>query len=123
MKLDHIQLAMPRGREDEARTFFTGVLGMAEEEEPHPLSERGGVWFRSGGAILHLGVEDDFRPQKKAHPAFVVPDLSALAGKLNESGVQVIWDDALPERERFYAPDPFGNRLEFIAEGDGFSEK
>ena len=123
MKLDHIQLAMPKGGEKKARAFFSDVLGMEEEEKPYPLSERGGCWFRKGSVILHLGVEDGFIPQKKAHPAFVVPDLNELEQKLKAGGHDVLWDDALPSRIRFYSSDPFGNRIEFIREGDGFSEK
>lgn len=123
MKLDHIQLAMPQSGEKKARTFFAGVLGMEEGEKPYPLSERGGCWFRKGSVILHLGVEDGFIPQKKAHPAFVVPDLNALEQKLKAGGHDVVWDDALPSRKRLYSSDPFGNRIEFIREGGGFSQK
>ena len=123
MNLDHIQLAIPKGGEKTARAFFSDVLGMEEEEKPYPLSERGGCWFRKGSVILHLGVEDGFIPQKKAHPAFVVPDLSELEQKLKAGGHDVLWDDALSSRMRFYSSDPFGNRIELIREGDGFSEK
>jgi len=120
MKLDHIQLAMPEGEEENARAFFSGVLGMTEESKPLPLNERGGCWFRKGSVILHIGVDKIFTPQEKAHPAFVVADLSELAEKLKDHGHLVIWDDALPDRERFYSSDPFGNRIEFIKEGMGF---
>ena len=123
MKLDHIQLAMPEGQEANARAFFSGILGMAEESKPYPLSERGGCWFRKGSVILHIGVDKAFTTQKKAHPAFVVADLNVLAEKIKDHGHPVIWDDALPDRERFYSSDPFGNRIEFIKEGDGFLEK
>lgn len=123
MKLDHVQLAMPPGREADARRFFIDVLGMTEEAKPFPLSERGGCWFRAGAVILHLGVEADFQPQRKAHPAFVMPDLPALEQKLIAHGRPVQWDTALPDRVRCYSTDPFGNRLEFIRAGDGFSEK
>jgi len=122
MQLDHIQLAMPAGEENLARTFFTGILGMREQEKPYPLSDRGGVWFRTGEVIVHLGVEQNFSPQKKAHPAFLIGELDHLASRLSESGYPVTWDDALPTRKRFYSADPFGNRLEFIADGDGFTQ-
>ena len=122
MRLDHIQLAMPAGEEDLARAFFTGVLGMKEQEKPYPLSERGGVWFRSGEVIVHLGVEPNFTPQKKAHPAFLIDELDHLASRLSESGHSVKWDESLPNRKRFYSADPFGNRLEFMADGDGFTQ-
>ena len=123
MKLDHVQLAMPAGREDQARAFFGGILGMREEEKPEPLSTRGGAWFRKGAVILHVGVDERFTPQEKAHVAFIIQDLTVLATKLIAEDYPVRWDDALPDRRRFYTVDPFGNRLEFIQEGDGFSQK
>ena len=123
MKLDHIQLAMPTGEEEKARAFFGDILGMHEVEKPYPLSERGGCWFRKDSAIIHLGIDNPFLPQRKAHPAFIVPGLDELADKLCQSGYDVTWDDALAERKRFYTTDPFGNRIEFIKEGDGFSQK
>jgi catechol 2,3-dioxygenase-like lactoylglutathione lyase family enzyme len=122
-RLDHIQLAMPPGGEDKARAFWGGLLGMTEERKPEPLVSQGGCWFRLGDAIVHLGVERDFARQKKAHPAFCVRDLDGLAQRLAAAGYAVIPDDALPERQRFYTVDPFGNRIEFIAEGDGFGQK
>ena len=123
MQLDHIQLAMPKGKETEARAFFVDLLGMVEETKPSPLAERGGCWFRKGEGNIHLGVEDDFRPQKKAHPAFTVEDLNELAEKLDERSHPVIWDSALSDRKRFYTEDPFGNRLEFMQNGDGFHQR
>jgi catechol 2,3-dioxygenase-like lactoylglutathione lyase family enzyme len=121
--LDHVQLAMPTGQEEMARNFFRDALGMTEEEKPEPLASRGGCWFRSGAVILHLGVEQEFVPQKKAHPAFCVADLDALACRLQKQGFAVLWDDALPDRRRFYSSDPFGNRIEFIQSGDGFGDR
>jgi catechol 2,3-dioxygenase-like lactoylglutathione lyase family enzyme len=123
MKLDHIQLAMPKGGEAKASAFFSGILGMVEEEKPCPLSKRGGCWFRKGSVILHVGVDQDFRPQKKAHPAFVVADLIAIEAKLKGNDHEAIRDEALPDRDRFYTSDPFGNRIEFLKDGDGFSQK
>ena len=123
MKIDHIQLAMPEGGEGNARRFFSDILGMTEVEKPYPLSERGGCWFEQGSAIIHLGVEKEFAPQGKAHPAFVVPKLNELAAKLIENDYEVIWDDALANRSRFYTSDPFGNRIEFLKDGDGFTQK
>ena len=122
MKLDHIQLAMPKGEEDLARSFFVDLLQMTEQDKPHPLNERGGVWFHSQGAIIHLGIEADFRAQKKAHPAFLIEDLDLLALTLIESEYEVKWDNSLPNRRRFYTSDPFGNRIEFIADGNGFTQ-
>ncbi len=123
MRLDHIQLAMPVGAEEAARGFFGGLLGMSEESKPAPLASRGGCWFRSGSVIVHLGVEADFRPQRKAHPAFCRGDLDALATRLIAAGYPVSWDKALPDRRRFYTADPFGNRIEFLRDGDGFGQR
>ena len=112
--LDHLQLAMPEGGEADARAFYAELLGFREVPKPAPLADRGGCWFR-GPLELHLGVEEDFRPAKKAHPAFRVADLNALAARLEAAGHALLWDDALPGVRRCYAHDPFGNRLEFLA--------
>jgi catechol 2,3-dioxygenase-like lactoylglutathione lyase family enzyme len=112
--LDHVQLAAPPGCEDEARRFFGELCGLEEIAKPEPLASRGGVWFRCGGQQLHVGVEVDFSPSRKAHPAFRVGspvELKALADRIGD----VRWDDDLPGYDRFYAADPFGNRVEFLA--------
>jgi catechol 2,3-dioxygenase-like lactoylglutathione lyase family enzyme len=112
--LDHVQLAAPPGCEPEARRFFGELCGLEEIPKPEPLASRGGVWFRCGAQQLHIGVEADFTPSRKAHPAFRLgsPDeLRALAERIGD----VRWDDELPGFARFYASDPFGNRLEFLA--------
>lgn len=121
--LDHIQLAMEAGGEERARGFFRDIRGMAEETKPPALAGRGGCWFRSQGALVHLGVEADFKPQRKAHPAFCVTNIDGLAAGLAASGHPVEWDETLPGRRRFYAADPFGNRIELIRDGDGFSQR
>ncbi len=121
--LDHVQLAMPEGEEERARAFYGTLLGLAEVEKPEPLASRGGCWFESGSVIIHLGVQSDFVPATKAHPAFTVSDLAALHRRLTEAGCEVVWDSALPGVERFYTPDPFGNRLEFIQDGHGFAQR
>ncbi|MBP6506448.1 MAG: hypothetical protein KA257_02690 [Opitutaceae bacterium] len=122
-RLDHIQLTMAAGKEAEARIFWGELLGMREEVKPEPLASRGGCWFRAGTVIVHLGVEQEFTPQKKAHPAFCVADLAGLAHRMTQGGYPVTWDEALPDRRRFYTADPFGNRLEFLKDGDGFRQK
>ena len=113
--IDHVQLAMPKGKEAEAFKFYGGALGLQEVEKPELLKANGGVWFGNEGVSIHLGVEMDFRPAKKAHPALRVDDLEALASRLRAAGFAVIWDDRLPETRRFYTDDPFGNRIEFMA--------
>lgn len=68
--LHHMQLAMPRGEEAAARAFYGGVLGLTEIGKPPVLAARGGAWFKAGDVALHLGVENEFRPARKAprHP-------------------------------------------------------
>ena len=113
--LDHVQLAMPRGGEERARAYFTGLLGLVELEKPEALAGRGGVWFGlPDGRQLHLGVEEPFRPSAKAHPALGCAALDDLTRRLEEGGYAVRWDEALTPRRRFYGEDPFGNRIEFI---------
>jgi catechol 2,3-dioxygenase-like lactoylglutathione lyase family enzyme len=113
-----VQLAAPPGCEDEARRFFGGLLGLDELEKPEPLQARGGAWFALGdGRQLHIGVEDPFAPSRKAHPAFRLSaaELDELARRLEAAGEHVEWDDSLPDVHRFYAADPWGNRLELLA--------
>jgi catechol 2,3-dioxygenase-like lactoylglutathione lyase family enzyme len=121
--LDHIQLAMPPGGEPEARRFYGELLGMKEVTKPAPLAARGGCWFEGPGAVVHLGVEAEFIPARKAHPAFRVADLEECGAALAATGALVIPDDSLPGVRRFYTADPFGNRVELIQDGDGFSQR
>jgi len=114
--LDHVQVAMPTGREDDARAFYAGVLGLTEVDKPEPLRARGGCWFRGPGVEIHLGVEDPFAPALKAHPALRVTDLEAAAAELGQSGL----DTSVPEVRRLHTADPFGNRIELIQDGDAF---
>jgi catechol 2,3-dioxygenase-like lactoylglutathione lyase family enzyme len=115
--LDHVQVAAPPGREADARRFYGELLGMRELDKPAALQARGGAWFAAGadGQQLHVGVEDPFAPARKAHPALRAADLDALAAQLEAAGVPVTWDDAIPGLRRFYAEDPFGNRIELLA--------
>lgn len=112
--IDHVQLAMPRGEEQRARDFYSGVLGIPEVPKPATLAARGGVWFERASLKIHLGVEDDFRPARKAHPALLVQNLQELVEVMRQRGVDVIDDDALPGYTRVYVSDPFGNRLELL---------
>lgn len=113
-RIDHIQLAAPVGSEEEARAFFHGVLGLQEVEKPEVLKKNGGVWFSNGQVDIHIGIEKEFVPAKKAHPAFEVSDVEALGLHIREKGVEIEWDDRLPGAKRFYVSDPFDNRLEFL---------
>lgn len=113
-KIDHVQLAMPKGLEDEARKFYGEILGFGEVEKPETLRKRGGVWFSKGGVHLHLGVEEPFVPAKKAHPAFDVHQIEAFKSYLSSQAVEYTVDENLPGADRIYVSDPFGNRLEFL---------
>lgn len=113
-RIDHIQLAAPKGCEAASREFYGTILGLREIEKPAPLRGRGGCRFRCGGQQLHIGVESDFRAAKKAHPAFAVADLEKLRAILQSHNIKIADDDSLPGTRRFFAADPFGNRLEFL---------
>ncbi len=113
-RIDHVQLAMPSGGEPLARTFYAGLLGIPETPKPAHLATRGGCWFEDGDLKVHLGVESDFRPAKKAHPALQVEDLPRLMATLRAAGVELVDDEPLEGYDRVYAYDPFGNRLELM---------
>ena len=112
--IDHVQLAIPAGGEDVARGFYGDLLGLAEAPKPAELAKRGGCWFESGALKVHLGVEESFRPARKAHIAFRVDDVAALAARAQAGGFEVVQDHDLPGHERAFIFDPFGNRLEFL---------
>jgi catechol 2,3-dioxygenase-like lactoylglutathione lyase family enzyme len=111
--IDHVQVAAPAGCEADARAFYGELLGLEELPKPEPLRARGGCWFRAGADQLHVGVEDGFAPARKAHPGFVVDDLEQLRARLCDAGQEPQDDATIPGTQRFYAEDPFGNRLEF----------
>jgi catechol 2,3-dioxygenase-like lactoylglutathione lyase family enzyme len=113
--IDHVQLAMPRGHEDTARAFYVDILGMTELPKPAELAARGGCWFASGDVQLHLGVEDDFRAARKAHPGLRCRNLNELLTRLRSENVTVREDAAIPGKRRAFVDDPFGNRIELIA--------
>ncbi|MGO4736550.1 VOC family protein [Bosea sp. 2KB_26] len=113
-RLDHVQLAMPPGGESEARAFYEGVLGISEVAKPAHLASRGGCWFEQGALKVHLGVDADFKPARKAHPAFIVSDLAALVTTLKARGYRVAEDQPLDGYDRMYVDDPFGNRIELM---------
>jgi catechol 2,3-dioxygenase-like lactoylglutathione lyase family enzyme len=114
VRIDHIQLAAPEGCEAAAREFYGSILGLAEIEKPKSLRARGGCWFQCGDQQIHIGVEQGFQPAKKAHPAFAAGDLGGLKKSLQAHRVKITEDDSLRGTRRFYAEDPWGNRLEFL---------
>jgi catechol 2,3-dioxygenase-like lactoylglutathione lyase family enzyme len=112
--IDHIQLAMPAGMENEARRFYRDLLGMSEMQKPLELVGRGGVWFRSDTVFVHIGVDSDFRPALRAHPAFVCNDFAGLVLRIRSQDVEIL-EERLPDgRRHCYFADPFGNRIELI---------
>lgn len=126
--LDHVQIAIPAGGEDAARAFYGGLLGLIEVPKPAPLAARGGCWFvgrgEGSGVALHLGVEADFRPARKAHVALLIDDLPGLRASLEATGVTTADDEAQLAVRRFHAFDPFGNRLEMVDRRDaGFTTR
>jgi catechol 2,3-dioxygenase-like lactoylglutathione lyase family enzyme len=114
LKLDHVQLAMPSGKEEAARAFYQDILGIPEQIKPPHLAARGGCWFERGPLKVHIGVEKNFVPARKAHPAFVVDDLPNLVARLERAGYRVVEDQPLEGYERRYVDDPFGNRIELM---------
>ncbi|MFV8130929.1 glyoxalase [Streptomyces syringium] len=116
--LDHVQLAAPPGSEDILRGYYRDTLGMAELPKPPALAARGGCWFAAGAVQLHIGIEADFRPARKAHPGIRVTGIEAFARRLADRGAPVIRDGGLPGHRRFYSEDPVGNRLEFLEPGE-----
>ena len=124
LSIDHIQLAMPVGEEEKARAFFINILGFHEIPKPAEFAKRGGVWFQnvptavelpSGTVQLHIGVEADFRPARKAHPAFIVDDLDSLIVKIQNAGYETdTTQPPLDGYKRAHVFDPFGNRIELM---------
>ena len=115
LSIDHVQLAMPTGEEEKAREFYINLLGFSEIPKPPELAKRGGSWFQSERVQLHLGVEADFKPARKAHPAFLVDDLEALLEKVQRAGYET--DTSQPPLDgykRAHVFDPFGNRIELM---------
>jgi catechol 2,3-dioxygenase-like lactoylglutathione lyase family enzyme len=113
-RIDHVLLAMPPGRENDARAFYQGILGIAEMTKPPQLAARGGCWFEAGEVKVHLGVEEDFIPARKAHPAFIVDDLQGLIRDLKAAGYALAGDAPLEGYDRVFVADPFGNRIELM---------
>ena len=112
--LDHVQVAVPPNSEEAARAFYSGVLGPEEIPKPPSLQTSGGLWFRVGTAELHLGVEAEFQPARKAHPGLRVTDVNAAAESCTAAGLKIQWDERYPAVRRFYVADPFGNRVEIL---------
>jgi catechol 2,3-dioxygenase-like lactoylglutathione lyase family enzyme len=111
---DHVQVAMPKGEEERARSFYVARLGLVELQKPADLASRGGLWLACGELQLHLGVEDPFRPARKAHPALRIRRYMELLSSLQAAGHEISVDTTRPGVERAFVADPFGNRIELI---------
>ena len=120
--IDHVQLAMPAGEEARARAFYSDALGLPEIPKPPHLAARGGCWFESDTVKIHLGVDKEFRPARKAHPALLVEGLAKLIERLRAGGYTLVDDEPLAGYDRIYADDPFGNRLELMERRDAATE-
>lgn len=112
--IDHVQIAIPVGGEEKARPFYAGVLGLTEVPKPAPQNTRGGLWFEAGAVKVHLGAEQDFRANDKAHVAFLVDDVRVLVDEARVGGYRVRDDDPLEGYIRAFLYDPFGNRIEIL---------
>src|SRR5262245_43819483 len=112
--IDHVQLAMPPGGEAAARDFYSGVLGLPEVPKPPVLAARGGCWFERDGVRIHLGIESDFRPALKAHPALLVSSLAEVIERCQKAGCKAVAGEMIEGRARAFVSDPFGNRIELI---------
>ena len=120
-RLNHVQVCVPPGREDEARDFYGGVLGLPELEKPDVLKPNGGLWFEIAGVQLHIGVEPE-QPPSKRHPAFEVEDLAGVRAYLHQKGVRLKDEPSIPGAHRLSFFDPFGNRIELLEKTDGDSQ-
>lgn len=114
LAIDHVQLAMPAGREADARAFYAGILGLIEVAKPDDLARRGGCWFENAAVKVHLGVDPDFHPAAKAHPAFLVDDVKRLETAVTKAGYRTATDVPLEGYRRIHVYDPFGNRIELM---------
>jgi catechol 2,3-dioxygenase-like lactoylglutathione lyase family enzyme len=112
--IHHVQLAMPKGAEEDAVAFYEAILGIPQVPKPPALAARGGCWFESAAVRVHLGVDQDFLAARKAHPALLVDDLAQLADALAAAGYALNRDEPLDGYERVYVDDPFGNRIELL---------
>jgi catechol 2,3-dioxygenase-like lactoylglutathione lyase family enzyme len=114
IRINHVQLAMPAGNEERARAFYRDLLGMTEIPKPPELAKRGGCWFSSGSVQIHLGIDADFRPARKAHPALSCREYRQLVGRLHAADIEVIDDSNISGARRCHISDPFGNRIELL---------
>ena len=114
LSIEHVQIAIPMGSEDRARAFYAGILGFVEVEKPVTMAKRNSIWFRAGSVSLHLGLEPDFHPAKRAHPAFVVDGMDQILAACERANITIKPDVSFNGFRRVHIFDPFGNRLELM---------
>jgi catechol 2,3-dioxygenase-like lactoylglutathione lyase family enzyme len=114
LSVDHVQIVIPVASEDRARAFYSGILGFTEIAKPMQMADRRSIWFVAGAVNLHLGIESDFHPAKRAHPAFVVDGLDAILSACARAGLTTKPDTSFNGFRRVHVFDPFGNRLELM---------
>jgi len=112
--IDHIQLVSPKGGENEARKFYSEILGMKEIPKPDNLKGRGGCWFICGNQEIHISIQEDFVSPKKAHPGLIVTNIEVLRERLITLNFEIKEEPPIEGRTRFFVADPFGNRIEFL---------
>jgi catechol 2,3-dioxygenase-like lactoylglutathione lyase family enzyme len=115
LSIDHVQVAIPVAGEDRARAFYSGILGFTEIDKPPQMADRKSIWFAAGAVNLHLGIEPEFTPAKRAHPAFVVEGLDKILAACEQTGIDTKPDTSFNGFRRVHVFDPFGNRLELMA--------
>ncbi len=112
----HVALTVPTEGLEEARRFYSGLLGLKEAPRPAPELGRPGIWYSLGDTELHIQCRDSIpTPPGEYHPGLIVDDVKALRAHLRASGVEIIEAQPLNDRERFFCRDPFGNRIEFLS--------
>jgi catechol 2,3-dioxygenase-like lactoylglutathione lyase family enzyme len=114
LSLDHVQLAIPVGGEERARSFYVGILGLTEVAKPASMAGRNSIWFAAGSVNLHVGIEEDFYPAKRAHPALIVDTLDDIVAACGRAGLATRADTSFNNFRRVHVFDPFGNRLELM---------
>lgn len=115
LEIDHVQITIPKGMEEQGIAFYCGVLGLSQIEKPEALKPRGGFWLQAGDRAVHIGTEDGVeRRATKAHVAYRISNLSGWREKLSQHGVVIEEQVPIPGYNRFEFRDPFGNRVELI---------
>lgn len=112
-RLDHIQICIPKGQEDKARNFYSGIIGLTEIPKPKQLIPNGGLWYQVADIQLHIGTEDELNKSKR-HPAFEVANLEEARTHLIQHGVIVKEEIQISGQNRFSFFDPFKNRIELL---------